>query len=416
MMRWGLLSVLVVMLLSASAALAQKEAAEGGDYYVTGTELDGREYTGGMEILTSGDGYVVSYQLGTPLYGAGVQLDDVFAVAAGGAQCTVAAYKRTDDGFEGIWTTLGATTVQEERAVIVSNQETVLDMTVSGVGPDGRSYEGTMLVTFTSDATVNLEQTIDSGNISGTGIVVGDIFAVAWGDTSCSIAAYEVQDDGSLVGSWTLIGQTEVASEAATPVNIVGQHIVEGTNQDGSQYEGTLDVSADNQVHSFTWVVNGQSLEGVGILRGNVVTAGFGSEECAVMSYFVLPTGALSGQWAFIGTDTSGSEVALLPEGKGAAEDLSGSYDVTGINPDGSEYSGSLSIAPNRDGETLGLTWVFGNNTPVEGVGIRQGNMLLAGYGPQGCGVNVFNVTLDDMSGPFAQLGIDGTGTETARR
>ncbi len=407
-------ALVLILLMSGRTVLAQKEAADGGDYYVTGAELDGREYTGGMEILENGDAFIVSYQLGTLLYGAGLLVNDVFAVASGDAQCRVAAYMRSDDGFEGQSAVPGMPTVQTQRAVIMSNQGDILDMALSGEDADGNRISGGMLITTTSDVTVNVEQSYGGNTFTGTGIVVGDVIAVAYGEPTCSVAAYQVQSDGSLVGSWTNIGETRVAAESATPVDIVGSHDVTGTNQDGSRYTGTLDVSADNQVHAFTWVVGGSTLEGVGILRGNIATAAFGGEECAVMSYFIMPDGGLSGQWAFIGTDISGSESALLPPGKTAAEDLSGSYDVTGINPDGSDYAGSLVIDSNSDGATLGLTWTFGSNTPVEGVGIRQGNMLLVGYGPRGCGINVFSVSTDEMSGPFAQLGIDGTGTETA--
>jgi hypothetical protein len=415
-MRRIILLVTIIPLLVGTTIFAQKNEAEGGDYYVTGSELDGREYIGGMEILENGDAYIVSYQLGTQLYGAGILLNDVFAVASGGAQCVVGAYERTDNGFAGQWTAIGTGTLQSEQAVVMSNQDNILDMALSGQNANGAPYEGSMTITTTSDQTIDVEQVYDNTTYSGTGIVVGDVFAVAFGDNACSVAAYAVQDDGSLVGSWTTVGETRIANESAVPVSIVGQHNVTGTNQDGSQYRGTLDVSADNQVHNFTWVVGGNTLEGVGVLRGNVVTAAFGNEQCAVMSYFVLQDGSLSGQWAFIGTDISGSEVATLSEGRSPAEDLSGAYSVTGINPDGTEYGGELDIVQNADGATLGLTWTFGSNPQVQGVGIRQGNMLLVGYGPEGCGMNVFNVTPDEMSGPFAQIGVSGTGTETAIR
>lgn len=416
MQRLFVFTGLILLLTFATTTWAQKEQAEGGDYYVTGAELDGREYTGGMEILENGDAYLVSYQLGTQLYGAGIALNGVFAVASGGSQCVVGAYERTDDGFTGQWTGLGMTTLQAERAVVMSSQDNILDMALNGANADGSTYEGSMTITTTSDMTVNVEQNYNGETYRGTGIVVNDVFAIAFGDETCSVAAYEVQEDGSLIGNWTLVGETRAANESAVPVSIVGQHDVTGTNQDGSQYTGTLDVSADNQVHNFSWIVGGNTLEGVGILRGNIVTAAFGGDQCAVMSYFILPNGGLSGQWAFVGTDTTGTEMATLPEGKPAPEDLTGAYMVTGVNPDTTEYSGTLDIATNADGETLGLMWVFGSNDPVRGVGIRQGNMLLAGYGPEGCGMNVFAVSPDGMTGPFAQLGVRGTGSETAMR
>lgn len=399
-----------------TSALGQNQAAEGGDYLVTGTELDGREYTGGLEILQRGERYQVSYQLGTQLYGAGILLNDVFVVASGDNLCITAAYERTSDGFAGRWTSLAIETVQTESMVIISSQDSILDGVLTGENVDGSRYQGAMTITQTSEHTVEIEQVFSQTRYSGTGIIVGDVLAVALGDERCSVAAYTVQSDGSLAGNWTSLGETRVATETAVPVNITGLHRVSGTNQDGSQYSGTLDVSVDNQVHYFRWVVGGATLEGVGILRGNVVTAAFGNQNCAVMSYFVLPNGSLSGQWAFIGTDIAGSELAVLPDGQVVGEDQNATYDVTGTNPDTTTYTGRLTVQPNADGETLSLTWVFGNNPPVNGVGIRSGNMLLAGFGSEGCGVNFFSVLPGEMTGPFAQVGLAGLGSERAVR
>jgi hypothetical protein len=74
------------------------------------------------------------------------------------------------------------------------------------------------------------------------------------------------------------------------------------------------------------------------------------------------------------------------------AADPVGSYDVKGQNPDGSQYTGSVTVK--RTGDTFKVTWQVGN-TRYDGTGIGNEKFLAVSY------------TAGDESG-LALYGADG--------
>ncbi|HYE96351.1 MAG TPA: hypothetical protein VD962_09085 [Rubricoccaceae bacterium] len=93
--------------------------------------------------------------------------------------------------------------------------------------------------------------------------------------------------------------------------------------------------------------------------------------------------------------------------------DLSGTYNVTGMNPDGSAYEGTLSIT--RDGGLYRLHWVAG--AEYHGVGLEAGGFFAAAYGAETCGVVAYRIGEDgSLSGTWGYLGGAGIGTEQATR
>lgn len=86
-----------------------------------------------------------------------------------------------------------------------------------------------------------------------------------------------------------------------------------------------------------------------------------------------------------------------------------GVYYVTGINPSGTPYRGTLTVERLRD--TYTLTWQIGS-TVIEGVGLLQGDILAAGWD---CGVITYRIQEDgSMEGIWALCGEGRTGTERA--
>jgi hypothetical protein len=95
------------------------------------------------------------------------------------------------------------------------------------------------------------------------------------------------------------------------------------------------------------------------------------------------------------------------------AADIEGSYAVTGTNPDGSAYEGSLTVT--RTGETYSFAWNTGQ--PYEGVGLVDGNHVAVGWGGAACGGVIYRIgNSGTLNGRWALLGDDAAGTESAAR
>lgn len=418
-----LIALLMLAGLSVSAVFAQEEA-EGGDYYVTGTQLDGSTaYAGGLEILqySEEDYYTLSWQVAEPFYGQGIISGNVLT-AGWGSNCTLSAYVTDDDNnMSGVWADVAAGKLNPETATVVELGDTTGTWNITGTFSDGTAYEGTMTVTPNADQTTALvEQQIGDSSYSGLGIVDGDVFSVVLGPDGCGLGAYVIQDNGDLVGRWTAVGQTALGTETATPINIAGSHNLSGTNPDDTTYSGSLEVTANNQVHTFDYTIGDQTFPGVGILRGNVISVGFGGDECSVASYFVYPDGQLVGMWSVVGANTTGTENAVRTDTPTYAEgalipDVAGTYDVSGTNyNDGSEFTGALTIT--AQGDVYQFSWEFAGGATDEGVGILLGNTLMVGYGGDSCAVNAYRVDPDKLDGVWAVYGRDTLGTETATR
>ena len=89
---------------------------------------------------------------------------------------------------------------------------------VEGTNPDGSSYRGTVEITPTSDTTCAIDWM--TGNTTSQGICSrkGSTFAAAYVlGGAFGLVVYEVLDDGSLDGIWTIAGQNGSGTEKLTP-------------------------------------------------------------------------------------------------------------------------------------------------------------------------------------------------------
>jgi len=93
--------------------------------------------------------------------------------------------------------------------------------------------------------------------------------------------------------------------------------------------------------------------------------------------------------------------------------DISGEYDVSGINLDSSAYEGLLYIQERRG--VYWLKWEV-NGATYEGIGILQGNVLSVGWDAGGnCAVASYTVLSDGtLEGLWSVCGADRKGTERA--
>ena len=204
---------------------------------------------------------------------------------------------------------------------------------------------------------------------------------------------------------------TDTPIPAADPGSIEGSYIIGGLMPDSTAYDGTLTITAaannsqiPNTIYDLAWK-NGEI--GTGILIGNVLAASFGGPSCGAVFYDVDQAMNLTGVWITLDTKELGTEFAtpLNP-----STTLAGDYNVTGMNANGSDYGGSLSIL-SRD-EVWQLVWVVGADT-YDGVGIDQENVLAAAYGGDGCGVAAYVLQPNgDLDGVWGIWGTNYVGYE----
>lgn len=90
---------------------------------------------------------------------------------------------------------------------------------VEGANFNGVPYEGTAEITLTSDVTCEIVWTTGPSVSAGICMRDGNAFTAAYElQGKVGLIIYMVQDDGSLVGSWTIAGTNAVGTEVLTPM------------------------------------------------------------------------------------------------------------------------------------------------------------------------------------------------------
>ena len=109
-------------------------------------------------------------------------------------------------------------------------------------------------------------------------------------------------------------------------------------------------------------------------------------------------------------TTTTNSAPAPLP-------DIAGKYNVTGSNPDGGVYKGTLEVI--QHGDVYQFRWNAG--TQYNGVGVANGTVVAVafanGQNGKGCGVVDYEIAGDGaLDGKWGYWGTNEAGTEKAAR
>ena len=89
---------------------------------------------------------------------------------------------------------------------------------VAGTNLDGSPYSGQADITLTSETTCGIKWT--TGSTESTGICMrnGDAFAAGYVlGTDVGLVVYQVKQDGSLDGVWTIAGKSGAGTEVLTP-------------------------------------------------------------------------------------------------------------------------------------------------------------------------------------------------------
>jgi hypothetical protein len=90
---------------------------------------------------------------------------------------------------------------------------------------------------------------------------------------------------------------------------------------------------------------------------------------------------------------------------------LATKYDAVGTNPDGSKYTGTVTVQIISN-TTFAIQWSIGGTT-YKGFGMRRNDALAATYTIDGePGLVVYKVDGNDLDGLWAVRGENGNGTE----
>ena len=108
----GFIAGCVAVVLTGAAALADPA----GRYDVAGTNPSGSGYSGTVSVQKTGDTYKVTWNIGGTQYiGTGIGNDEFLAVSyVSGGNTGLALFGEDGDGWKGIWTYAGGTTVGTE--------------------------------------------------------------------------------------------------------------------------------------------------------------------------------------------------------------------------------------------------------------------------------------------------------------
>ena len=157
-------------------------------------------------------------------------------------------------------------------------------------------------------------------------------------------------------------------------IELAGIYRVSGTNPNGSQYQGMVALSQQQDEFALTWWIGKQVFHGTGHFAGKMLVVNWGDKDPVI--YTFGDAGALDGEWA----DGSATET-LLPVATAAPEEIAapqGAYKVEGRNADGTSYQGSVTIA--KHGRVYQLSWKIGS-TSYRGNGTLQDNLLTVNWG-----------------------------------
>ncbi len=211
-------------------------------------------------------------------------------------------------------------------------------------------------------------------------------------------------------GASTAPANTATPNQPVANTDVAGHYDVTGTNEDGSPYKGALEIIKHGDAYQFRWNA-GKEYDGVGVENGSVLavtfTEGTDGKGCGVVTYKVLGDGTLDGKWGFWGVNEAGAEKAKHTKGIG----LTGDYAISGANPDGKAYGGTLAVTASGGG----YKFIWSNGS--EGYGISRGETVTVGVGGSRCAFVAYEIKANGMlDGVWGGYGSEKTGTEKATK
>jgi hypothetical protein len=159
-----------------------------------------------------------------------------------------------------------------------------------------------------------------------------------------------------------------------TAPNLAGIYVVEGKNPNGSRYRGMLTLTPSSKEYLFRWWIGKQIFSGNGAFAGKMLVVEWGDKSPVVYTFGQQAN--LDGEWA----DGSATEKLVLyaKAAEGQVNPPQGRYRVNGKNPNGSRYTGQLTIS--NQGDRYALDWRVGS-TAYKGTGTMTNNILTVNWG-----------------------------------
>jgi hypothetical protein len=193
----------------------------------------------------------------------------------------------------------------------------------------------------------------------------------------------------------------ELAALAGRPPNLTGIYRVQGTNPNGSHYRGMLTLTPFGRDFLFKWWIGRQTFTGAGQFAGRMLVVNWGQTSPVV--YTINRNGSLDGEWA---DGTASEKLELVARAaERTVKPPAGPYRVSGRNPNGDPYSGTVSIV-NRSGQYV-LDWKVGSSN-YRGSGTLASNVLTVDWGDSTPVIYALNA-----DGTLSGLWQAGDGEET---
>lgn len=195
--------------------------------------------------------------------------------------------------------------------------------------------------------------------------------------------------------------------------------ITKGANPNGTTYSGTAQWTchpADDAALYYcdlTWQMGTTSQKGLARFvgyRAGVAYSTDGSTGYGIATYsYSAADGHLHGEWTLAAN--KGKKPGTEVVSSFSPENVAGTYDVAGTNPDGTAYKGKLTLtAKNGYYEAV---WTLGNGSQ-RGIALYQDGDLVIAYGDKPVyGVALYGETSDGgWAGSWATAGAPKAGTE----
>ena len=237
------------------------------------------------------------------------------AAAAGLACNSAGSQEPTANSVSGPANTVPANTTAARAAVRVSDLSG--SYTVSGQNEGGGgSYSGDLAVAKRDDV-YQFSWKSGTNQYDGVGVQAGNSVAVSFADGTegkgCGVVLYQIGANGNLDGKVGYWGVNEAETEKATRTggsDLEGPYDVTGSNPDGKDYTGKLNVKKEGAGYRFAWTVAGESFNGFGIRGADMIAVGLGPSKCGFVGYDIKSDGTLDGKWGSQGTTSVGTEIA----------------------------------------------------------------------------------------------------------
>ena len=186
----------------------------------------------------------------------------------------------------------------------------------------------------------------------------------------------------------------------ARPPTLTGIYRAAGRNPDGSNYTGMVTINQNGDRFRFKWWIDGETYTGTGQLAGKMLVVNWGDTKPIV--YTFAGSDRLDGEWA---DGTAKDALKLFARAAGDAASPGGRYRVAGRNPDGSRYSGVLTMTGQSN--RYNLEWRV-DSSSYKGTGTLDGNLLTVNWG--GATPMIYALAAD---GSLKGLWDSGDGEET---